>query len=74
MDRSLLRVVRALRDMGVAHQRQADESYRASFQRLAPAWLDSDAAAHDDGFREYIQRMLDRERRRHPRNRPSTGA
>ena len=73
MDRSLLRVVRALRDMGVAAEREPDESYRASFQRLAPAWLVSDAAAHDQSLREHVRRLLDRERRRHPRQGGAAG-
>ena len=65
MDRSLLRVVKALGAMGALEEREPDESYRVCFQRVAPRWLESDAA--DAELRDYVEKLLEREVRRHPK-------
>lgn len=71
MDRSLFRVVETLRVLGMLGERRDGESYRACFQRLAPAWLESEAAAADKHRRDRVRRLLESELRRHPRTEPS---
>lgn len=66
MDRSLLRVVKALRLMGLLADRDDSEPIRRYFQRVAPQWLLSEAAGRDKELRVDVQRLLERERRRHP--------